>query len=150
MAERAVEIHPQFVEFVPEELLPRVLYISERFNIALHLCCCGCGEEVVTPLNNAGWEIFRMSGKVSIWPSIGNWDYPCQSHYFIKRNRVVWAEPMAKAAIQRVKQRDKHDRSKFLEEVNATKITPDAKGNKPSWRQNCFTLLRRLIGSRSR
>ena len=31
------------------------------------------------------------NGTVSLRPSIGNWQLPCRSHYFIVRNRVVWA-----------------------------------------------------------
>ena len=27
---------------------------------------------------------------ISLNPSIGNWSYPCRSHYWIKGNRVVW------------------------------------------------------------
>lgn len=27
---------------------------------------------------------------ISLYPSIGNRGFQCQSHYFIRRNRVVW------------------------------------------------------------
>jgi Family of unknown function (DUF6527) len=29
---------------------------------------------------------------ISLDPSIGNWGFQCRSHYWIKNNRVVWAE----------------------------------------------------------
>lgn len=28
---------------------------------------------------------------VSLRPSVGNWSYPCQSHYWLRRGRVEWA-----------------------------------------------------------
>lgn len=144
--ERTLAIQPQFAEFIPEELLPGMLYISEQYKTALHLCCCGCGEEVVTPLNRAGWEIHRAGEKISMWPSIGNWDYPCQSHYFIRKNQVVWAESMTKAGIRRVKQRDERDRLQFLKEVNTAKINSVASAHREGWFQHFRAVLRKWIG----
>lgn len=104
---KLLHITPRFVEYVPERLEPGVLYISERFRICSHLCCCGCGEEVVTPLSDAEWKLTRERELVSLWPSVGNWDYSCQSHYVIERNRIRWAGPISNRGIAIVKQRDK-------------------------------------------
>lgn len=43
---------------------------------------------------------------VTLNPSIGNWSYPCRSHYFIQANRVVWASQFSEAQIQRVQAAD--------------------------------------------
>jgi hypothetical protein len=59
-------IQPEFVEFIPERLNPGILYVSRRFSTATHLCCCGCGSEVVTPLNPAKWRLTERGGKVSL------------------------------------------------------------------------------------
>lgn len=150
LTERSLAIQPKFVEFIPEELLPGVLYISDQYKTALHLCCCGCGEEVVTPLNRAGWEIHRSGEKVSMWPSIGNWDYPCQSHYYIKKNQVAWAESMTKSAIRRVKQRDEQDRARFLKEVNAAKVTSAVLTQKEGRLQKYWAALRKWMGFKQR
>ncbi|RVD67411.1 hypothetical protein EN751_36940, partial [Mesorhizobium sp. M4A.F.Ca.ET.029.04.2.1] len=56
---------PSFVDFIPDELEVGVIYISRRYSTASHLCCCGCGREVVTPLNPAKWRLVEKDGKVS-------------------------------------------------------------------------------------
>jgi hypothetical protein len=98
-----------FVEYIPEQLDPGVLYISRRYATASHLCCCGCGLEVVTPLNPAKWRLVDRDGTVSLFPSIGNWSFPCQSHYWIDGGRVRWAAAMSAAQIARVQARDRAD-----------------------------------------
>ena len=40
----------EFVEFIPDELEQGKIYISIRFATASHLCLCGCGNKVVTPI----------------------------------------------------------------------------------------------------
>lgn len=37
------EFEPDFVEFIPSELAPGVLYISMDYATCSHLCACGCG-----------------------------------------------------------------------------------------------------------
>lgn len=102
-------IRPEFVESAPPNLSPGVLYISERFKTALHLCPCGCGEKVITPLSPARWQLFRDGSTVSLHPSIGNWNYACRSHYFIRHNRIVWGDPFSPLEIAWVKERDRQD-----------------------------------------
>lgn len=105
----ASHLRPEFVEFIPDGLEPGVLYISRRYATASHLCCCGCEREVVTPLNPAKWRLTEGAGKVSLAPSIGNWSFPCRSHYWIDANRVQWAKAMAPEIIQAVQARDRRD-----------------------------------------
>lgn len=38
------------VGYMPKQLEPAVLYISQEFETAAHLCACGCGVKVRTPL----------------------------------------------------------------------------------------------------
>lgn len=82
----------KFVELVPDEVGPGILYISIQYATAVHKCCCGCGLEVVTPLSPCDWRLIFDGKTVSLEPSIGNWGFACQSHYWITRNRVCWAE----------------------------------------------------------
>lgn len=102
-------MQPAFVDFIPETLAPGVLYISNRYSTASHLCCCGCGLEVVTPLNPAKWRLAEENGRVSLNPSIGNWSFPCQSHYWISHDRVQWARAMSPDRVAAVKARDRWD-----------------------------------------
>lgn len=96
-----------------------VLYISEEFETAGHKCCCGCGEKVVTPLNPAKWRLTKsVNGAVSLYPSIGNWKFACQSHYWIKENRVINAGMMSKQKIEAVKVKDKRDNQRYIAQTN--------------------------------
>ncbi|MEQ1592584.1 MAG: DUF6527 family protein [Thiobacillaceae bacterium] len=118
---RVSQIYPKFVEFIPDHLEEGVLYISERFRTCSHKCCCGCGEEVVTPMSPAEWRLTREGELVSLWPSIGNWDYACRSHYVIRRNQVVWAGVMNTKQIARVRQRDAADLATMVTLRNAAR-----------------------------
>jgi hypothetical protein len=93
-------ITPRFVEFIPKALDEGVLYIALEHSTATHLCCCGCGTKVVLSLRPTDHSLTVAGDAVSIWPSVGNWDLPCRSHYVIDRNRVVWAAPMRDADIR--------------------------------------------------
>lgn len=81
----------KFVEYIPDKLENRTVYVSIRFATAVHKCCCGCGYEVVTPLSPSGWQLSYDGESISLWPSIGNWNFPCKSHYWIKNDSVKWA-----------------------------------------------------------
>ena len=96
----------EFVEFIPDELKERTLYISCTYCTVVHKCCCGCGREVVTPLSPTGWKLIFDGKTVSLYPSIGSWSLPCQSHYFITNNRVVWAPKWTKKQIARGRVRE--------------------------------------------
>jgi hypothetical protein len=106
---RQTYLEAVFVEFIPERLEPGKLYVSRKYHTAAHLCCCGCGREVVTPLNPAKWQLTKLKGKVSLYPSIGNWSFPCQSHYWITDGQVDWVGAMSSARIEGVKNRDQND-----------------------------------------
>jgi len=80
---------PMFVDVIPRALKHGTLYICHEYQTAIHLCCCGCGSEVVTPLGSNGWQLQKVGETVSLFPSIGN-RFKCQSHYWIKNNNVKW------------------------------------------------------------
>lgn len=82
-----VPIEPVYVEFMPTVLEDGKLYISEKYNVAIHLCLCGCKEKTVTPLHPIdGWVLTKQGDKVTLTPSIGNYQMPCKSHYIITKN----------------------------------------------------------------
>lgn len=83
-------LEPVFCEFMPETLEEGKLYVSQKFKTATHLCCCGCGNKVVTPLKPSFWNITIKGNTVTLSPSIGSFSLPCRSHYFIRDNKVVW------------------------------------------------------------
>lgn len=93
-------IRHQFVDFIPEDLSEHTLYISIRFSTAAHRCFCGCGSEVVTPLAPTEWSLTFDGETVSLDPSVGNWSLECQSHYWIRRGTIRWAERWSPAEIR--------------------------------------------------
>ena len=123
MNARVSLVVPEFVEFIPERLAPGTIYISERYKTAVHLCCCGCGEEVVTPLGPADWRVQRVGQTVSLWPSIGNWKFTCRSHCVIRMNKVIWAGSMSPTQILAVEERDTRDKARHIAAVNAGKCS---------------------------
>ncbi|MFN3149857.1 DUF6527 family protein [Bremerella sp.] len=89
----------RFVDFIPERLEEGILYVSIEYTTVAHLCCCGCGKEVSITLSPTDWRLIFNGKTVSLEPSIGSWSLPCQSHYFITRNRIVWARQWSRAEI---------------------------------------------------
>lgn len=114
-------IVPRFVDFIPTHLEDGVLYISQEYKTAIHKCCCGCGQEVVTPLSAAQWQISVTKDKVSLNPSIGNWNFECKSHYWIKQNRVFWSYAFTEREIQHVQARDGRDLREMTRHTNLLK-----------------------------
>jgi Family of unknown function (DUF6527) len=104
---RRETIRHEFVETIPDQLQEGVLYISIPYATALHRCMCGCGAEIVTPLSPTDWELIFNGQTVSLSPSIGNWSYECQSHYWIRANRVRWSRRMSKRQIERIRELDR-------------------------------------------
>lgn len=89
---RVSQLKHQFVEFIPDELDDATLYVSMEYGTVRHRCCCGCGEDVVTPLSPTDWKLIYDGDTISLHPSIGNWSYECHSHYWIAHGKVVWAD----------------------------------------------------------
>lgn len=98
MKKRIDKLRPVYVEQIPDLLDPGLLYISMRFAICAHSCACGCGKKVFTPLGVKDWQLFYNGETITLSPSIGNYSFPCQSHYFIRRNRIVWISDTIKEA----------------------------------------------------
>ena len=78
----------RFVQHLPDRFEPGVLYVSMEYATASHSCCCGCGEEVVTPFSPVGWRMTFDGETVSLWPSVGSWTLRCRSHYVIDCGNV--------------------------------------------------------------
>lgn len=94
-----LHLEHQFIRHLPDVLRPGTLYISMEYSTASHLCCCGCGEEVVTPFAPAQWKMTFDGEAVSLHPSIGNWLLQCRSHYVIKNGQVLEAAPWSDAQV---------------------------------------------------
>lgn len=76
---------------MPKAFEPGILYVSEEFSVAGHLCPCGCGNKIITPLGPTDWKFVEEDGKATLDPSIGNWQIPCRSHYWITDGEIDWS-----------------------------------------------------------
>ena len=107
---------PQFVESVPETLEAGVLYVSMGLSSAIHLCACGCGHEVITPLSPTDWKLCFDGENVSLDPSIGNWSFRCRSHYWIRGGAVRWSSPWSDGKIEAGRAQDRERKGAYYGE----------------------------------
>jgi hypothetical protein len=110
---RAIEV--RFVEAVPKDREDGVLYISIAHGTMVHNCACGCGSKVATPVGPARWRFTYDGESVSVCPSIGNWSYPCRSHYRIDHNRIRWASGWSEERIAAGRARDRSERKRYAD-----------------------------------
>lgn len=110
---RHTHLQHRFVRSIPDQLQAGVLYVSMEFSTAAHSCCCGCGREVITPFSPTDWRLTFDGQAVSLWPSIGNWNLPCRSHYVISDGEVHEAGPWSPEQVEAERRRDKAAKARF-------------------------------------
>jgi Family of unknown function (DUF6527) len=113
-------VEPEFVEYIPPDLTEGKLYISMLYATTVHLCACGCGNNVVLPLSPAEWQLYFDGESVSLTPSVGNWEYPCRSHYWIKANKIRWAPPWTDTQVAAGRRRDTEALDRYFARREAT------------------------------
>jgi hypothetical protein len=106
-------IQHKFVEFIPEQLEEGILYISIEYCTAIHKCVCGCGNQVVTPISPTDWQITFNGKSISLYPSIGNWNFNCKSHYWITKNQVNFARKWSDFEIANGKKSEGKQKNKY-------------------------------------
>jgi hypothetical protein len=123
MIKTQIKLNYEFVEYIPSHLKEETIYISTTFATASHKCCCGCGKEVVTPLSPTDWKLVFDGQSISLEPSIGNWSFDCQSHYWIKHNRVAWAPSWSKEEIKMGRSSDRWEKKSYFEPLKSPAST---------------------------
>jgi hypothetical protein len=119
------------VESFPDRLDAGKLYVSIEFATVAHSCACGCKNQVITPLSPADWQLTFDGETISLRPSVGNWSFDCQSHYWIEKNKVHWASQFSRQEVDSVRAHDRraHDEYYFddssvkLQEPNSEPVT---------------------------
>ena len=129
-------LNHEFVEFIPGELNEGTIYVSMRFATASHLCVCGCKNKVVTPLRPTDWKLIFDGKTISLHPSIGNWNFPCRSHYWIKNNQVQWASQWSQYEIDAGRVYDRWTKDEYFDSANTEKRGAVEKSGKTSAKQN--------------
>jgi hypothetical protein len=143
----------EFVEYVPAELAEGVLYISITYRTAVHRCACGCRNKVVTPITPADWQLFYDGDTVSLTPSIGNWGFPCRSHYWIDAGRIRWAGAWTSRQISAGRARDDRERELHFSRPAAAAASthpPEKAASRASWFRRLGRRLVSRLPARSR
>jgi hypothetical protein len=97
----------RFVETVPDDLDEGVVYVCLPYETVVHKCSCGCGNEVVTPLHPLQWSVTFNGETISLSPSIGNWSFPCRSHYWIRAGEIRAARAFTDAEVAGLRAEDR-------------------------------------------
>lgn len=111
-------IRLQRVQYMPKDLKPGVLYVSEQFGAAAHLCPCGCGSKIRTPLGPTEWSLKETDVGPTLRPSVGNWQRACQSHYLIIRGEVIWAAQWTAEQIVDGRRREEERRREYYDALD--------------------------------
>lgn len=127
MSDKLASITHLFVEFMPDTFEAGVVYVSVAYKTMAHLCCCGCGSKVVTPISPTGWQLTYDGKTISISPSIGSWNLACQSHYWIRHGAVLWAEQWSKKKIEAGFARDERIKRDYYRDPSPSKAKRDKK-----------------------
>ena len=141
---KILELTPRDLDEFPRVLEEGILYISEECELSAHKCCCGCGEDVFTPLNPARWRLDRNCGRVSLHPSIGNWKCAGRSHYWIRNNRVIPSFGMDDEDIAEVIELDQIDREEYFAQLQPAPPTGSSQASAPKPRLWLARLFKRL------
>ena len=111
------------VQYMPTELAPGILYVAEEFGAAAHLCACGCGAIVRTPLDPTEWSLEETAKGPSLSPSIGNWQEACQSHYWIEGGEVIWAPEWSSRQIAAGRRSEQERRVRYYNDIDRKQPT---------------------------
>lgn len=113
---RLKRVRLERVHYMPKVLEPGLLYVSEEFGAAAHLCACGCGTKIRTPLGPTEWSVEETSEGPTLQPSVGNWQQACRSHYWIWRGHVEWHGNWTQAQIAAGRRREEQRRHAYFSE----------------------------------
>jgi hypothetical protein len=97
----------EFVDLLPPVLAEGVVYISLEHRTVVHNCASGCGQRVILGLSPAQWSLTFDGETISLNPSIGTGSLPCNSHYWIRNNQVIWARPLTASQTMRSQRADR-------------------------------------------
>ncbi len=108
-----MKIRLQITDEIPKKIEEGILYVSFKYWTTAHKCGCGCGQKVVLRLSPKHWTVMTNGESVSMYPSVGNWQLPCRSHYWIEEGRIVRARRWSDAQIKHNRAMTRGRRSAF-------------------------------------
>lgn len=75
----------------------------------------------MTPLGPTEWSFEEWSGQATLRPSIGNWQWPCRSHYWITAGEVEWAGDWSTKQVERGRRAEDDRRRAYFESRKRSK-----------------------------
>tara|TARA_B100001939_G_scaffold337205_1_gene341226 strand:- start:9015 stop:9440 length:426 start_codon:yes stop_codon:yes gene_type:complete len=124
---------PEFVDAIPATIEQGKIYISMEFATAVHSCACGCGMEVVTPFSPTDWKLMFDGVSISLSPSIGNWSFPCRSHYWIRNNQVQWAGDWSQEQVEAGRAHDRSNKSRQFGQADTKRQPAPGQAKRGIW-----------------
>lgn len=112
----------ELVQFMPKELKPGILYVAEEFGAAAHLCACGCGSKIRTPLGPVDWSLEETANGPTLYPSIGNWQQACKSHYWIFEGEIIWEDAWSPKQIQADRKREQKRARAYYDRLDRNRM----------------------------
>jgi len=113
----------QRVEYMPAKLEPGILYVSEEFGTAAHLCACGCGIKIRTPLGPTEWAVEETAFGPTLWPSVGNWQHACKSHYMITDGEIIWSRQWSDEEVLAGRRNEEDRRIAYFESLPTKRLS---------------------------
>lgn len=110
------------VEYLPKYLEQGILYFSKEFGIAGHLCPCGCKNKIMTPIDPSEWSFKEKDNKPTLYPSIGNWQLPCRSHYWITNGNIEWSYDWSEEEIIAGREAEVRKRQAYYDDLESKQI----------------------------
>jgi hypothetical protein len=118
-----------FIDNIPDEIDNGTLYVSIKYHTAIHICPCGCGNKVVTPISPIRWKLTFDGETVTLYPSIGNWSLPCKSHYWIRNNEVLWSRQYSTREIDEVREEERQRQELYYKKKRSNKTDSNKKSS---------------------
>jgi hypothetical protein len=134
----------EFVEFIPDVITNDVIYVSIPYATVVHNCACGCGNETVTPLSPRDWSLTYDGDSITLVPSIGNWSLTCRSHYWIRKNNVIWARDWSDAEVAAGRHLENLEEIEYFYDANQRPSAFDV-SEEPKLIRRLVHLVRRLF-----
>lgn len=79
---------------VPDHIDKTIFIVGSTPKWVIFDCPCDRGHRLSVPLMKSvspHWRLTRHGKTISLWPSISVTDGPCDSHFWLRKNRVEWA-----------------------------------------------------------
>jgi Family of unknown function (DUF6527) len=124
--------------------------------ISSWFCSSRRSTQLVTPLGPTDWKLIFDGKTISLDPSIGNWSFTCQSHYWIRNNTALWAARWSKGKIDAARAHDCQAKDKYFAAVDGGDDLPppqklrtaeSAQPEKGFWRKLKKEVLAKLIAA---